>query len=129
MLKAKEFAKEQREKAARKAQQKKMAKAEEANQPVETHPHAFKTTHTVRSRADILSSDLPDDIVMPKKGGNMTILEQDLEESEISVNAVNIESNEARMFPKRQIEEKTQIINKYKRIDQMTLNRVGLKQK
>ena len=59
----------------------------------------------------------------------MTILEQDLEESEMSVNAVNIESNEARMFPKRQIEEKTEIINKYKRIDQMTLNRVGLNQK
>lgn len=30
---------------------------------------------------------------------------------------------------KREIQEKTEIVNKYKRIDQVTLTRVGLKQK
>lgn len=56
---------------------------------------------------------------------NATIIEVEGEESEIS--AVNIVTSD--QITKREIQEKTEIINKYKRIDQMTLNRVGLKQK
>lgn len=56
---------------------------------------------------------------------NGTILELEGEESEVS--AVNIVTSD--QITKREIQEKTEIINKYKRIDQMTLNRVGLKQK
>jgi len=44
-------------------------------------------------------------------------LEQDEEESEIS--AINIQTSD--QITKREIEEKTTIINKYKRIDQITL--------
>ena len=59
-----------------------------------------------------------------QKKGNSTIIEQELEESEASV---NIET--AEKITKREIEEKAKVITKYKRIDQNTLNRVGLKQK
>ena len=107
-----------------------MAQKEEAGQPVETHPHAFKTTHTVRSGADYLSGDLPADIALPKRAGAGSIItEQDHEESEISVHNVNIAAADHQMFGKRELQEKAETINKYKRIDQMTLNRVGLKQK
>ena len=62
---------------------------------------------------------------MAQKKGNSTIIEQELEESEVS--HVNIETAEA--ITKREIEEKTKVVQKYKRIDQITLNRVGLKHK
>ena len=48
-----------------------------------------------------------------------------MEESEAT--SVNIETKD--QITKREIDEKKQVINKYKRIDQNTLTRVGLKQK
>jgi len=55
------------------------------------------------------------------------IPEQDGEESEVS--AMNIVTTSHAQATKRELEEKTEIINRYKRIDQVTLTRVGLKQK
>lgn len=47
-MKQKEFAKEQREKAARKATKKKLQQKDQANLTVETNPNAFKNTHVVK---------------------------------------------------------------------------------
>lgn len=55
------------------------------------------------------------------------IVEQDGEESEVS--AVNITTGGAEQVTQREIEEKTEVINKYKRIDQTTLTKVGLREK
>ena len=60
------------------------------------------------------------------------IAEQDGEESEAgSSAALNIKTREhqQQLATKREIEEKTKIVEKYKRIDQVTLTRVGLKEK
>ena len=57
-----------------------------------------------------------------------TIIEQDGEESEVSaMNIVTAHHKEA--ITKREIQEKTDVINQYKRIDTVTMQRVGLKQK
>ncbi len=48
-----------------------------------------------------------------KKVGNSTIIEQEVEESDVS--AMNIET--ADQVTKREIEEKSKVITKYKRID------------
>lgn len=82
------------------------------------NPHAFKTTHVVKHHEPVESR------LAAQKKGNSTIIEQEVEESEASV---NIET--AERITKREIEEKAKVITKYKRIDQNTLNRVGLKQK
>ena len=76
---------------ARKAQQKKMAREEEAGQKAEPNPHAFKTTHTVRTNFDLDADSVLDSI--HKKSVAGTIMEQDGEESEVS-GAVNIETHE-----------------------------------
>ena len=91
------------------------------------NPDAFKSTHVVVKHNEPASSQearLTERLLAQKKG-NSTIIEQELEESEVS--HVNIETAEA--ITKREIEEKTKVVQKYKRIDQITLNRVGLKHK
>lgn len=60
---------------------------------------------------------------MHKKSVAGTIMEQDGEESDFS--AVNIVTKEEKT--KLELLEKSVVIDKYKRIDQVTLNRVGLK--
>ena len=60
-----------------------------------------------------------------QKRMNQTIPEQDGEESEVS--AVNINTGGDIAISKRELEEKKAVINKYKRIDTVTINRVGIK--
>ena len=65
--------------------------------------------------------------MLAQKKINSTIVEQDGEDSEANSSAVNIMTND--QITKREIEEKTKVVEKYKRIDQVTLTRVGLKEK
>ena len=65
--------------------------------------------------------------MLAQKKINSTIVEQDGEDSEANSSAVNIMTND--QISKREIEEKTKVVEKYKRIDQVTLTRVGLKEK
>ena len=58
--------------------------------------------------------------------GKTIIEEQEIEESD-GMSALNIETTDR--IAKNQVEEKQKVIDKYKRIDQVTLTRVGLKQK
>lgn len=83
MLRTQEFAKEQREKAARKAQQKKKDEKEIMNARAEPNPHAYKNTHAINPSARQASPD-----AASRLQKNSVIVEQDGEESEIS--AVNI---------------------------------------
>ena len=65
--------------------------------------------------------------MLAQKKINSTIVEQDGEDSEANSSAVNIMTND--QISKHEIEEKTKVVEKYKRIDQVTLTRVGLKEK
>ena len=112
LLKTKEFAREQREKAARKAQQQKKQQKEEAGRKPEPNPHAYKNTHAVTNQSQRQSSASPERLLAQKKI-NSTIMEQDGEESDAS--ALNIVTGD--QITKREIEEKTKAVEKYKRID------------
>lgn len=124
-MKQKEFAKEQREKAAHKATKKKLQHKEQESSTTVNNPHAFKNTHAVKP-GQRQSSASPERLLAQKKL-NSTIHEQAQEFEESEISALN--STSADQITKREIEEKTAIINKYKRIDQVTLQRVGLKHK
>lgn len=111
MVKAREFAKEQREKAAKKAQQKKITQKEKANEKAEPDPYAYKNTHAVRPGQGMDSPLLHS----MRRHQQAVITEQDGEESEVS--AMNIVTTSHAQATKRELEEKTEIINRYKRID------------
>ena len=53
--------------------------------------------------------------MLAQKKINSTIVEQDGEDSEANSSAVNIMTND--QISKREIEEKTKVVEKYKRID------------
>ena len=96
-------------------QKKKQKKEEEENKIEEANPYALKNTHAVT----------PDLIMAQKKQllDQHAIQEKQEEESEVSQVNIDLDSR------KREIDEKAQFVNMYKRIDQPALTKVGLKPK
>ena len=111
-LKSKEYGAKSRELAVRKAHQKKKEQeAIEKSRPG-PQPEAYKNTHAITPET-----------ISALKNRQETITEQNEELEQSAILNVDLSGHQ------KEFEQKTAIINMYKRIDQPSLCKVGLKQK
>ena len=87
------------------------------------NPHAYKNSHAI-SQDQVESQEKQE--FFQQFAAQKTIVEQEVEESD-GQSALNIVTKD--QITRNELEEKQKVIDKYKRIDQVTLTRVGLKQK